>query len=146
MGMSHLIDHAVVAWGVSSASLKGKNRSRVFARPRQVLGWLAVNDYGFTFSAVARALHRDHTTILHGARKVDELIGLEDMTDDLIAAFREDAPPVPVVTRPKFVSHAMSVPVVTCQFIHHEEAAPLVVPFVSVIDEDAMARRRMAGR
>jgi hypothetical protein len=152
-GMDRLIDHGVIAWGMSRKALAGKNRCIAFARPRQVLMWFAVKRYGFSLSETARAMNRDHTTILHGVQKVDALLEIDTDTAELWMAFNDGRPNVDTVRRPAYACAATNVPIVSFAFSHTGWETPpedmpegIEIPIESVIDEAAMMRRRMAGR
>lgn len=154
-GMSLLIDHGCKAWGMSRQQLLGKSRSIYVARPRQVLMWFAINEYGQSLSHVARCMDRDHTTVLHGARKVQKLLSTDLFTYELWKAFEEERPAFGMVTSPPpfativsinsvvFTEMEMPAPVEATQAVM---LAPEIIDASPVIDEAAMMRRRMAGR
>ena len=155
-GLSMLLDRACEVWGVTEAGMKGDCRTRKQTRPRQLFMWFAVEEYGFSLSDVGRCLHRDHTTILHGVRTIDRLLATDMDVHDMWLAFDADRPLVNEVRRippPMLIS-----PVSIVTFHHFEDAPqagevkveiaidPVIADFRPVIDEEAMARRRMAGR
>ena len=154
-GMSLLIDHGCKAWRLSRPQLIGKSRAIYVARPRQVLMWFAIHEYGQSLSHVARCMDRDHTTVLHGTRKVQKLLSTDPFTYDLWKAFEEDMPPFGLVTVPPpiativsiqsvvFTEMEMPAPVETTQEVTLDAA---IIDASPVIDEAAMMRRRMAGR
>ena len=58
--------------GVSEAWICSKERTRKIARPRQILMWILYRNTGKSLPAIGRTLGgRDHSTILHGVRKVN---------------------------------------------------------------------------
>lgn len=57
--------------GVSGAELLGTSRARRVSEPRQEVMWLARQITDHSLPAIGRALHRDHTSILHGIAVVD---------------------------------------------------------------------------
>jgi chromosomal replication initiator protein len=60
---------------VSQADLTSKARHRKIARPRQVLMYLACYDTLQSLPWIGRQIgNRDHTTVIHGKRKIEELI------------------------------------------------------------------------
>jgi chromosomal replication initiation ATPase DnaA len=54
--------------GVSIADLRGPDRHRRIAWPRQA-AMLLMHEAGHTLPQIAEYLHRDHTTILHGIKR-----------------------------------------------------------------------------
>lgn len=60
-------------YGLTRAEIEGQRRLVRLARPRHVAFWLALRVTGASASMVGRVFGgRDHTTVLHGARRVDE--------------------------------------------------------------------------
>lgn len=61
-------------YGMSPTVLLAERRTRLFVRPRQVIMWLCRQHTGRSLPAIGTALGgRDHTTVLHGCRKIEEL-------------------------------------------------------------------------
>ncbi|MBL8396555.1 MAG: chromosomal replication initiator protein DnaA [Candidatus Accumulibacter sp.] len=59
---------------IKVADLFSKKRTRVIVRPRQVAMWLAKNLTSLSYPAIGDAFGgRDHTTVLHAVRTVDDL-------------------------------------------------------------------------
>ena len=57
--------------GVTVASMRGRRRDRPAVVPRQVAMWLAHRD-GFSTVQIGRSFgNRDHTTVMHGCRRID---------------------------------------------------------------------------
>jgi len=80
---------------VTRESLEGESRARTIARPRQVLMYLALMDTGRSQEWVGDHLGgRDHTTVLHGFRKIGELLdeGDENLRS-AIERIRSNYPP-----------------------------------------------------
>ncbi len=66
-----VIDH--FNYKVTASDIKGKNRSRDIAYPRQICMYLCEKYTGLSLAAIGKALGgKDHTTVLHGARKIKE--------------------------------------------------------------------------
>jgi chromosomal replication initiator protein len=67
------------------ADLVGPKRLRSFARPRQVAMYLAKTMTSRSLPDIGRRFGgRDHTTIIHGVRKIEELMGSDSqIADDL---------------------------------------------------------------
>ncbi len=59
---------------IKVADLFSKKRTRVIVRPRQVAMWLSKNLTSLSYPAIGDAFGgRDHTTVLHAVRTIDEL-------------------------------------------------------------------------
>lgn len=61
-------------YNLKSADLIGARRTREIARPRQVAIYLAKNLTTRSLPDIGRAFNRDHTTVIHSVRRVEELI------------------------------------------------------------------------
>ncbi len=74
------IQKAVVAhYNLKLADMQSKRRSRVVARPRQVAMYLAKQMTPRSLPEIGRRFGgRDHTTVMHAVRKVEELMGEDD--------------------------------------------------------------------
>ncbi len=58
-------------FGLEEKELLGRGRSRNVAFPRQVSMYLMRKDADISLEEIGRALKRDHTTVLHGIRKIE---------------------------------------------------------------------------
>jgi chromosomal replication initiator protein len=74
------IQKAVVAhYSLKLADMQSKRRSRVVARPRQVAMYLAKQLTPRSLPEIGRRFGgRDHTTVMHAVKKVEELLGEDD--------------------------------------------------------------------
>jgi chromosomal replication initiator protein len=78
-------------FGLTQADLVSERRNRAVARPRQAAMWLtkqlttrSLPDIGRRFGG------RDHTTVLHAVRRIEELKALDaQLTGDLEALIRK---------------------------------------------------------
>ncbi len=89
------IDSVIVAHGVSRPALLSPNRRKNLVRARQVAMWLAYRLTDKSYMMIGRALGgRDHTTILHGVRRVDELRAVDsafcEMTNRLLNSLKPE--------------------------------------------------------
>lgn len=70
-----ILDSVCEFYGLPIKLIKGDKRDRGIARPRQVLMYLLKNNTGMTLVEIADFLGgRDHTTIMHGVRKIEQLV------------------------------------------------------------------------
>ncbi len=65
-------------YGIKLADLRGQSRARIVARPRQVAMYLCKMLTTKSLPDIGRAFEgRDHTTVLHAVRKIEELMRAE---------------------------------------------------------------------
>ena len=66
-------------FSLKQADLLSERRTRAVARPRQIAMWLCKQHTTRSYPDIGRRFGgRDHTTVLHGVRKIEELMGLDD--------------------------------------------------------------------
>lgn len=58
---------------LAPGELRGVSRLRPYARGRQIVMWLARVRLQRSYPFIGRELRRDHTSVLHGVRNVDNL-------------------------------------------------------------------------
>jgi chromosomal replication initiator protein len=61
-------------FNISVKELQSSRRARTVARPRQVAMYLAKQLTSRSLPEIGRKFDRDHTTVMHAVRKVEELI------------------------------------------------------------------------
>lgn len=59
-------------FGIEEKELLGRGRARNIAFPRQVSMYLMRKDADVSLEEIGQALNRDHTTVLHGYRKIED--------------------------------------------------------------------------
>jgi chromosomal replication initiator protein len=70
---------------ISAEDIKGKNRSREVAYPRQICMYLCCKYTGLSQAAIGAALgNKDHTTIIHGKNKIEEDIRNDENIRNMI--------------------------------------------------------------
>jgi len=74
-------------FGLSVLDLKSERRTLKLSRPRHIIMYLARTLTERSMPAIGLQMHRDHTSILHGVRKVERLLaeGDEAMRRDVDA-------------------------------------------------------------
>lgn len=77
-----IIEAAAETFNATAEQLLSERRARDCARPRQVAAYLARSLTAHSTTGIGRAMNRDHATILHATRVVENLIGRDE-------AFRE---------------------------------------------------------
>jgi len=66
-------------FSLKQADLLSERRTRAVARPRQIAMWLCKQHTTRSYPDIGRRFGgRDHTTVLHGVRKIEELIASDD--------------------------------------------------------------------
>jgi chromosomal replication initiator protein len=73
--VSTIVKRVAAAFGISEKELMGTSRLRGVLRPRQVAMFLARELTGLSLPRIGAAFARDHTTVLHACRKVEEELG-----------------------------------------------------------------------
>lgn len=73
-GAQHAINLAINAaaamHGCTPAQIVGPSRDSHTTQARQIAAWIAYDSGAATYSAIGRVLNRDHTTVMHAVRKV----------------------------------------------------------------------------
>lgn len=78
-----------IHYGVRVFDIEGQRRYRTISRPRQVAMYLARELTKHSLPEIGHRIgHRDHTTILHGASKIERLIAAGDPVADDVNAIR----------------------------------------------------------
>ena len=78
--MQAVLDAAISFYGVKLADLQAKKKTRSIARPRQVVMYLARKHTRHSLEEIGGYLGgRDHTTIMHGANKIADLVKEDSM-------------------------------------------------------------------
>lgn len=81
-------------FGVPRIDLLSHRRLIDHARPRQIVMWLARRVTSHSLPQIGRAMDRDHTTIMHGIQRVEELRRGSDefraVSDRLLSGFAEE--------------------------------------------------------
>jgi chromosomal replication initiator protein len=86
MTVAHI--QAVVAdyYNLSLVAFVSDTRRRSIARPRQVAMWLTKEHTCKSLPEIGRRFHRDHTTIIHGIRNIDQLMQVDgELAEDILA-------------------------------------------------------------
>ena len=73
LDVSAIVKRVAVAFGVDEKAMLGASRLRGVLKPRQVAMYLARELTGLSLPRIGAAFGgRDHTTVLHSCRKVEE--------------------------------------------------------------------------
>jgi len=64
-------------FGIETIDLVSHRRGPEAARPRMLVYWLCRHCTLASIADISRALGRDHSTVAHGIRRVDELLRLD---------------------------------------------------------------------
>lgn len=74
-----ILDSVCEFYGLTIKLIKGEKRDRAIAQPRQILMYLLKKNTGMTLEEIADFLGgRDHTTIMHGIKKIEVLASSND--------------------------------------------------------------------
>ncbi len=69
-----ITDGVCTRFNLTRDDMRNQARNRAVARPWQVLMYLAREMTGQSLPQIGRYLCRDHTTIMHGVRRIDKLM------------------------------------------------------------------------
>lgn len=97
--IADIVDRVARDFGLRPRDLLGPHRSQQYAKPRYISIWLAVHAAGAQRSIVSRVFNRDHTTITHALRVIDERMAQDDEMASYILRTRnviEDASAPPL--------------------------------------------------
>lgn len=73
-------------FGLTASVVKGEDKVRKIARPRQIAMYLCRQHTTLSFPDIGRALGgMDHTSIIHGVRRIEALIGEDDVIANHVA-------------------------------------------------------------
>ncbi len=75
---------------VSENELKSKTRQKSIAEPRQIVMFLCKELTDLSFPAIGKLLKRDHTTILHGYKKINQRVDKDPLFRSQIDTIRRD--------------------------------------------------------
>lgn len=73
-------------YGVSENSIKSKTRKVKSVRARQIYFYIAYKTSGKGLAEIGKLVNRDHTTVIHGIRKIE---GEIDIYQDTFLEFKE---------------------------------------------------------
>ena len=78
---------------VTPSAIRSGSRKASLARPRQIFCWIAHRRLGRSLPWIGQIISRDHTTVLHGVRRVDRAIWEDDerFTSIIREAMKGDA-------------------------------------------------------
>ncbi len=68
-----VIESVCKYYKISRRALLGEARSRIIARPRQILMYLLRTELGLALEEVGRIVNRDHSTVIHAVERITEL-------------------------------------------------------------------------
>lgn len=70
---TRIITETAQHYGIPASAILGTDRSRCFARPRQIAMYLTRSLTGRSFPEIAATFGRDHTTVMHAVEAVERL-------------------------------------------------------------------------
>jgi chromosomal replication initiator protein len=77
-------------FNISVKEMQSSRRARNVARPRQIAMYLAKQLTSRSLPEIGRKFDRDHTTVMHAVRKVEELIVEDNSLAESVNALRKD--------------------------------------------------------
>lgn len=86
-----ILTTVVDATGITAGELLGQCRVARIARPRQILFWLLRRHAGLSLPAIGRRIgDRDHTTVLHGCRRVEAMMAADPAFKGLVSSLSDE--------------------------------------------------------
>ncbi len=86
-----VVDAVSRHYGVAEKDLKGRARTRNIVMPRQVAMYLLREETDISLEEIGRAIGgRDHTTVMHGIKKIEGQIDTDSELRAAMMAIRED--------------------------------------------------------
>jgi chromosomal replication initiator protein len=76
-----VLDIVARYYGVLPADLMANRRPAELVSARQLAMWLCSKLLGWSSVRIGRALNRDHTTVLHGIRRIDDRLNGRNPND-----------------------------------------------------------------
>lgn len=69
-----ILSDAAILCGVSVDEVQSKTQRIEIVRARQLAWYILHKKYGWSYNTIARCTKRDHTTIIHGINKINDLM------------------------------------------------------------------------
>jgi len=60
-------------YGLTRAEIRGGSRRKIYVNPRHVAMFICVKFAGLSFMHTARVFNRDHTSVLHGVKRIERM-------------------------------------------------------------------------
>jgi chromosomal replication initiator protein len=87
---STIIDAVAVQFGIDKEKLLGRDRSKDVVLPRQVAMYLMREETNASLPEIGKVLgDRDHTTVMYGCDKINDLLEQDDSLRRQIMAIRQ---------------------------------------------------------
>ncbi len=84
LGIDTIIKVIAEEYGLSSADIKGKKRTKNIIMPRQIAMYIAREITEFSTTEIGAEFGRDHTTVVHSCQKIEEEIKADSKFDSKI--------------------------------------------------------------
>lgn len=78
--LRHILLTAAEYFGLDAELIISERRTYDLTLARQIIMYLCTTTTTRSFPEIAKSLHRDHSTVLHGNRKIEALVSSNDMT------------------------------------------------------------------
>ena len=80
-------------YGIKETMLKGPRRDASLVKARQICMYLFKKELGLSFKEIGNLLGgRDHTTVMHGVRKVENMLSEKFISEDILRITQKDFP------------------------------------------------------
>lgn len=82
----NIIEMVCNYYNVTNAEIRGKSRKFIHTKPRFVAIWLIKDELGLKLTAISDMFGRNHTTIIHSLRTIEDSLSMiydTDISDDI---------------------------------------------------------------
>jgi len=85
MTIDELEDKVCPILGISKEAIHSQLRMRDVVNARFIIFWILYN-HGYTYSLIGCYYNRNHATVIHGVKLIDELLQIKDKTIEMLVS------------------------------------------------------------
>jgi chromosomal replication initiation ATPase DnaA len=90
ISLRQIAELVATGFNVSYGQMVGSQRDRAITVPRWAAWWISKQLTAYSASEIGRAYHRDHSTIIHGMRRLEFLMGHNPQLLRQVVGLRDD--------------------------------------------------------
>lgn len=83
----HLLNTVCQLYGLSCRILRSRSRKNHISEARQLV-WYVLRDYGWSFQQIGKAFGRDHTSVMHGVKRIQGRLSYEPSLKTILERVR----------------------------------------------------------
>lgn len=88
--MQRIARQTAIVYGVSLRRMQSEERTHAVAEARQIAFYVIWRRTGSSLPEIGRFFNRDHTTVLHGVKKISDLVATRREIAAIVDALMED--------------------------------------------------------